>query len=58
VPPHPIDEAPYLAGGWILIGVAVLLWLRRRSPERVRRFGAALGEGEAAPAGEKPTPAL
>lgn len=58
VPPHPIDEAPYLAGAWILIGIVVLLWLRRRSPERVRRFGAALGEGEAAPAGEQPTPAL
>jgi amino acid transporter len=58
VPPHPIDEAPYLAGGWILIGIGVLLWLRRRNPERVRRFGAALGEGEAAPAGEQPTPAL
>jgi len=26
----------------------VLLWLRARSPDRVRCFGAALGEGEGA----------
>ena len=48
VPPHPIDEAPYLAGGWVLIGIFVLLWLRSRSPDRVRRFGEALDEGEGA----------
>jgi amino acid transporter len=58
VPPHPIDEAPYLAGAWILIGILVLLWLRRKSPDRVRRFGEALGEGEAAAPGEQPTPAI
>lgn len=57
VPPHPIDEAPYIAGVWVLIGIVVLLWLRRKSPERVRRFGEALGEGEASPA-EPPTPAI
>ncbi len=48
VPPHPIDEAPYIAGAWILVGIVVLLWLRSHSPDRVRRFGQALGEGEAA----------
>jgi amino acid transporter len=47
-PPHPIDEAPYIAGIWIVIGIVVLLWLRARSPDRVRCFGAALGEGEGA----------
>jgi amino acid transporter len=46
VPPHPIDEAPYLAGGWVVIGILVLLWLRSHSPDRVRRFGEALDEGE------------
>ena len=48
VPPHPIDEAPYLAGGWVVIGIIVLLWLHSRSPDRVRRFGEALDEGEGA----------
>ncbi len=57
VPPHPIDEAPYLAGAWILIGILVLLWLRRSSPDRVRRFGQALGESELSPTDE-PTPAI
>jgi amino acid transporter len=47
VPPHPIDEAPYIAGAWVLLGLAVLVWLRVRSPEKVKQFGAALGEGEA-----------
>lgn len=47
VPPHPIDEAPYIAGAWVLLGIIVLAWLRFRSPEKVSRFGAALGEGEA-----------
>ena len=47
-PPHPIDEAPYIAGIWIVIGIVVLLWLRSRNPDRVRRFGEALGEGEGA----------
>lgn len=57
VPPHPIDEAPYLAGAWILIGIVVLLWLRRKRPDRVGRFGEALSEGEASPA-EPPMPAI
>lgn len=48
VPPHPIDEAPYIAGIWIVIGIVVLLWLRSHSPDRVRRFGEAMGQGEAA----------
>jgi amino acid transporter len=58
VPPHPIDEAPYLAGGWIVIGLVVLLWLRRKSPDRVRRFGEALGEGESVAPDEQPAPAI
>ncbi len=48
VPPHPIDEAPYIAAIWVVIGIVVLLWLRNRSPDRVRRFGQAMGQGEAA----------
>jgi hypothetical protein len=43
---HPINEAPYIAGTWAVIGIIVLLWLRARSPGRVRRFGEALDEGE------------
>lgn len=49
VPPHPIDEAPYIAGAWVLLGLVVLAWLRARDPAKVSRFGAALGEGEAGP---------
>jgi hypothetical protein len=40
------DEAPYIAGIWVVICIIVLLWLRARSPDRVRRFGQALDEGE------------
>jgi amino acid transporter len=47
VPPHPIDLAPYIAGAWLLLGLAVLFWLRARQPDRVARFGQALGAGEA-----------
>jgi amino acid transporter len=57
VPPHPIDLAPWIALIWLLIGLAVLAFLRIRSPERVRRFGMALGEGEIADPGPEPPPA-
>lgn len=63
-PPHPINLAPYVAGGWLVIGLAVLVWLNVRSPERVRSFGQVLAGGASASdvtsaAGAAPTePAL
>lgn len=43
-PPHPISMAPYIAGIWTALGVAILLWLNMKSPEKVRAFGRLLGE--------------
>jgi amino acid transporter len=59
-PPAPISYAPYVAGGWLLLGLAWLAWLRARAPEKVAQFGSVLAEGgEAAPpaVGEPAVPA-
>lgn len=58
VPPHPIDEAPYIAGAWVLLGLVVLAWLHHTEPERVSRFGAAMGEGESGGGPAPPEPAV
>jgi amino acid transporter len=50
VPPHPLNEAPWLALGWLVLGVAVLVWMRYKQPEKVHGFGRILGEQ----AGEEP----
>ena len=42
-PEAPVDMAPYLAGGWVLLGLAVLGVLSARHPERVRAFGRIFG---------------
>jgi amino acid transporter len=57
-PPAPISYAPYVAGGWLLVGLAYLAWLRTRSPERVAQFGSVLAEGGdlAEPAPTEPAP--
>lgn len=44
-PEHPISLAPYLAGGWLLAGVAVAAILGVRHPDRVRAFGSILAPG-------------
>jgi len=56
VPPHPLDEAPWLALGWIVLGVVVILWMRRKRPELVRGFGQILGEHADLPGDEAPQP--
>jgi hypothetical protein len=33
-----------VAIGWLVIGVAVLLWLRARRPDSVAKIGSILGE--------------
>ncbi len=53
-PPHPISYAPYVAGGWLALGLVWLAWLHVRAPEKVAQFGSVLAEGgdtEAPPAG-------
>jgi amino acid transporter len=50
VPPHPFNEAPWLALGWLVLGVIVLLWMRFTQPDKVHGFGRILGEQ----AGEQP----
>jgi amino acid transporter len=44
VPPHPLNEAPWLALGWLVVGVVVIGWMRLKDPERVRGFGRILGD--------------
>ena len=35
VPPYPLNIIPYIDLGWLLVGVGVLLWLRRNRPASV-----------------------
>ena len=48
-PPAPISYAPYVAGGWLCVGLAWLAWLRARPPEKVAQVGSMLAEGRAPP---------
>jgi amino acid transporter len=43
-PPGILKWTPYVALIWLVLGVAVLLWLRARRPEAVERIGSILGE--------------
>jgi len=45
-PPAPISYAPWIAGAWLLIGIVAMVWLAVSSPEKVKRFGQVLAEGE------------
>jgi amino acid transporter len=45
-PPAPISYAPWIAGGWLLLGLGVVVYLNVRAPARVRAFGSILAEGE------------
>lgn len=47
--PAPIRYGPWLAVGWLGVGLAVLAWLTVKKPERVRSFGSILAEGELDP---------
>jgi amino acid transporter len=44
-PEHPVSLAPYLAGGWLLLGVLVAAVLSARHPDRVRAFGSIMAPG-------------
>jgi amino acid transporter len=46
LPPSPMKYGPWVALGWLVIGVVILGWLALTRPERVRAFGSILGEGE------------
>jgi amino acid transporter len=43
-PPGILKWTPFVAIAWLLIGVAVLLWLRARRPDSVAKIGSILGE--------------
>ena len=43
-PPGILRWTPYVALIWLVLGVAVLFWLRARRPEAVERIGSILGE--------------
>jgi len=44
-PAAPISYSIWVALGWFGLGVAYLLWLRLRSPDKVAQFGSVLAEG-------------
>jgi amino acid transporter len=44
VPPPPLRYAPYIMGGWLVLGCVSFLALWRRHPERVRQFGQRLAD--------------
>jgi amino acid transporter len=46
LPPSPMKYGPWIALIWLVIGVAIVVWLNATHPERVRSFGSILGEGE------------
>jgi amino acid transporter len=50
LPPAPMKYGPWVALGWLALGIAITGWLAVTNPERVRAFGSILAEGEAAPA--------
>jgi amino acid transporter len=54
LPPSPMRYGPWVALGWLVVGVLITAWLAATHPERVRAFGSILGEGEVAP----PPPAV
>jgi hypothetical protein len=54
VPPHPLNEAPWLALGWLALGVVYLLWMRARNPAAVQDFGRILGDEAAGVEPEQP----
>ena len=43
-PPGILKWTPYVAGVWLVIGIAALVWLRTRRPGSVDQIGAILGE--------------
>ena len=43
-PPGILKWTPYVAIAWLVIGIAVLLWLRARRPDSVAKIGSILGE--------------
>jgi amino acid transporter len=42
-PAHPVDLAPYIAAGWLALGLVIVIALNLRSPDRVSAFGSTLG---------------
>ena len=43
-PPGILKWTPYVAIAWLVIGIAVLLWLRAKRPDSVAKIGSILGE--------------
>jgi amino acid transporter len=43
-PPLILKWTPLVAGVWLVVGVAVLLWLRATRPDKVAQIGSILGE--------------
>jgi ABC-type uncharacterized transport system permease subunit len=44
VPPSILKATPYITIIWLVVGIGVLLWLRRSRPQSVARIGSILGE--------------
>ncbi|MDI5961255.1 APC family permease [Streptantibioticus silvisoli] len=44
VPAHPLNLTPYVALGWLVLGIVAVAVLRARRPDAVGRIGSMLGE--------------
>jgi amino acid transporter len=55
-PPAPIKATPYIAAIWIVLGVAVLMALKKSNPAAVERIGSMLGEEGGADAADLDSP--
>jgi amino acid transporter len=45
LPAYPLNLAPYIAGGWLVLGIVILLIMRARGDDRwLANAGASLGE--------------
>jgi amino acid transporter len=51
LPPAPMKYGPWVALGWLALGVVITGLLAATKPDRVRAFGSILAEGETAPVG-------
>jgi amino acid transporter len=58
VPPAPYTFVPYVNLGWLVVGIAFVVYLSRSAPEKVGQIGSILGEegGETAAILDQPGP--
>jgi hypothetical protein len=58
IPPAPYTFVPYVNLGWLVLGIAFVIYLSRNAPEKIGQIGSILGEegGEVAGILDQPSP--